>query len=479
MNPGEIGPNSAAVLVVDDDPDARELTALFVQSGGFRPLEASTGAQALTLTEEHQDSVELVILDIHMPGEDGLSVLGQLHQRYPALPVIMSTSSRDFEHAVAALRNGAYDYLVKPVQKESLLQAVHGALSRGQQSRELMARRALDQDTPVRATDAVFSSTAMRLVISTLERVRETSVPVMLLGESGTGKEVVSRWIHDSSRRAKEPFVAVNCAALPSELLESELFGHQQGAFTGAHRDKRGRFEEAHGGTLFLDEIGELEASAQAKLLRVLNDGRVSRVGGGGEVEVNARVVVATNRDLLEEVEAGRFRADLYYRLEVIAVQLPPLRERLEEIPPLADHLLHRFVDKEGLPQKRLSSSAIEALKEHPWPGNVRELENVLKRSALLSPQALIEAEHLVFGQNREVKPAFDADAWAGKAPVASIPDPPVEPSGDSSGPQGMDRARMLKALAETRGNVSAACRILGVGRSTFYRRAKQYGLPI
>ncbi len=320
--------------------------------------------------------------------------------------------------------------------------------------------------------EPVFVSRAMQGVLSIIDQVKDSSVPVMILGESGTGKEVVARELHRRGQRSDEPYVTVNCAAVPGDLADSELFGHEKGAFTGATAQRIGRFEEAGSGTLFLDEVGELELAIQAKLLRVLQENEIVRVGGS-LVNVSARVVVATHKDLSAELRAGRFRADLYHRLNVITIPVPPLRARMEEIPILAQHLLDRFTEDEGLPARHLTAEATAALVSHDWPGNVRELQNVLKRSVLLSNDTVLDRKNLVFhgasGMNLDALDPAAVNAVRESSPPLEAPT--IESFRNAQ------KEEMLSALSEARGNVSEAARKLNIGRATFYRRAKRFGI--
>ena len=322
-------------------------------------------------------------------------------------------------------------------------------------------------------TAPVFASRQMQAVLSIIEQIKDSSVPVMILGESGTGKEVVARELHRRGNRAHKPCVTVNCAAVPGQLADSELFGHEKGAFTGATAQRKGRFEEADGGTLFLDEVGELDVAIQAKLLRVLQEKEVVRVGGN-LIKVDARIIVATHKDLTAEVRAGRFREDLYHRLNVITIPVAPLRSRVDEIPELAQHLLDRFTESEGLPARTLTDAAIEALVAHHWTGNVRELQNVMKRSVLLSSAPVIDRPELVFHGASAMN--VDAIDPATVEAVRSESVPPPGPVSLESFRAGQ-KDEMLAALAKTGGNVSEAARRLGIGRATFYRRAKRFGI--
>ena len=468
----EVRDSAGLVLIVDDEADLRSMYRIILEGAGYDVIEAASVPEAEAfLRDPDRERPEAVLLDVMLGDDSGLDLLGDFRDSTHA-SVIVATASQRVEHAVFALKNGAFDYLSKPIGRDDLLLAVRNGVERGRMQRELTARRALDSsDDREQDGPAVFASLPMRLVRATLEKVRDRQVPVLVLGETGTGKEVVARWIHETGQRRTGPFVAINCAALPSELVESELFGHEPGAFTGADAQRAGRFEEASGGTLFLDEIGELALGVQAKLLRVLAEGRVTRLGGRA-VDVDTRIVAATNRDLSAEVAAGRFRQDLFYRLEVISVRLPPLRDRIEEIPALSEFLLRRFAQSEGLAERRLGADAVERLAAHQWPGNIRELENVLKRSCLLSEGPIVRAGDLVFSQPAETPSARTAET----PPLDSLASAPGQKIRDM--PKELAREAMVRALAETRGNVSAAARRLGIGRSTFYRHAKQVGLP-
>ncbi|MCK6546701.1 sigma-54 dependent transcriptional regulator [Myxococcota bacterium] len=526
--------DAGLVLVVDDDEQLRRLYKLYLEPAGYEVIEAATSKDALVILEEASGGVDAVVLDVHLGAESGLDFLKTALKEHPHLAIIVSTVSRTVEHAIFALKNGAFDYLVKPVVREDLLLSVRNAVQRGQMTRELSARRVLDPGALPADADFVFASPAMRAVVGVVDQVVDSSVPVMILGETGTGKEVIARRLHKRSRRRNAPFITVNCASIPKELTESELFGHEKGAFTGAVTRKAGRFEEAANGTILLDEIGELDPMVQAKLLRVLQENEITPVGGK-TIPMQARVVVATNRDLSEDIRTGRFRADLFYRLNVITLRLPPLRERREEIPLLAAHLLDKFVRTDGLPRRVLGEEALEALRAHPWYGNVRELENTLKRTALLCSKSTIGAVDLALaapetlGSSADVTPTRGAATTfaviPGGAAAAQGTAPTGAPSGPAPsapgaamiafggahgatlaaapsafggastlgglgalGPAGAEPVRKLeeyeaelmrRALAETRGNVAAAARRLGIGRSTFYRWAQRYNVPL
>jgi DNA-binding NtrC family response regulator len=490
------------VLVVDDEPVVRRVARGVLEADGHEVLEVASAAEARAVLEgEDAPPIDAVLLDVMMPGESGVTLLADLRERFPHLPIVMATASGDVHHVVAALRSRAFDYLLKPIAAADLRQTMRNAVARAQATRELAVRRLLDP-APLGTTKAVFAGPAMRAVLTILDQVKDSATPVLVLGESGTGKEVVARELHARGTRARGPFVAVNCAALPLSLVESELFGYEKGAFTGAVARKKGRFEEAAGGTLFLDEVGELDVSIQAKLLRVLQEREIPRLGGA-PIKSECRVVFATHRDLRADVRAGKFREDLYYRISVIVVRLPPLRERREELPFLAAHLLARIAEEEHVPTKHLTPEAMTALVARPLRGNVREVENILRRSVLLSPKTELDVSDLVFGEDDD--PADDpgaaatpvrrpgaASQAAGQAEQGHEPsadaararttdaDPEHEP--DEAGVRPLretEKHMMLRALAQTSGSVTEAARLLGIGRTTFYRRAKKFDLPL
>ena len=458
------------VLLVDDDREILDFYESVLRAAGFETYAAGSAEEARQeLRWERGLGIDAVLLDLRMPGESGLEFLRSSRPHLGEIPVVVATTSARVEDAVAALKLGAFDYLSKPIEVPDLVLTMTHAVERRQMIRELSVRRALDPADKLVDGDAVFASPAMRAVLGVVDQVADSAVPIMVLGESGTGKEVLARTLHRRSRRAERPFVAVNCAAIPTELVESELFGHEKGSFTGASSSRQGRFEQARGGTLLLDEVGDLDLSIQAKLLRVLQEKEFYRVGGSAPTRVeDVRVVVATHRDLDEEVRQGRFRQDLLYRLDVITIRLPPLRERREEIPVLVHHLLDRFVKAEGIARPRFSESAIRALQAQDWPGNVRELENVIKRTCLL-------------GRDEELTP--EMIRWESAVVPTSAPPASPAPSSETPGPvvrlKDLEAQMMMRALAETRGNVSEASRRLGISRATFYRKASRYGLPV
>jgi len=446
----------ARVLVCEDDRVARELLEEILRSEGYEVRALASGDEAMALAG--QEPFELVISDVRLgDGAGGMEVLASFQAAVPQTPIILITAFGDVTGAMAAIQKGAYDYVSKPFNVAELATTVRRALER---SRLLEENRALKARTKGEETphieSIVGSAPAMLDVYKMVARVAGTLSTVLVVGESGTGKELVARAIHTHSPRANKPFVAVNCTALTESLLESELFGHQKGAFTGAVSAKRGLFEEAQGGTLFLDEIGDVGPKMQAQLLRVLQEGEIRRVGGSDSVKVDVRVVAATNRELEDEVKAGRFREDLYFRINVVTIRLPPLRERPGDVPHLVDHFLAKYAARERRTFAGVAPATLALLKQHAWPGNVRELENVIERSLALSKDGVILPSDL---------PAELTGATAPGAPPRGegIAD-------DRPTLQELERRYIELVLHETGGNKKRAAEILGIDRRTLYR---------
>src|SRR5512136_1518149 len=380
------------VLVVDDEESVRWALTKALERAGYRVDLAADGPSGSSAAEN--SDVDLVLLDVRLPGRDGLAVLGDLRKRRPDLPVIMMTAYGTLQVAVEAMKQGAYDYIGKPFDVDEVLLVVGKALEAQALAREVSQLRQLTEDR-FDLGGIVGGSPAMQQIFKAVGKVAGTELTVLLRGESGTGKELIARAVHENSRRKGRSFVPVNCAAIPRELLESELFGHEKGAFTGAVAARRGRFEQAEGGTVFLDEIGDMDLSLQTKLLRVLQERRVERLGGEGSLPVDVRIVAATNQDLEAAVARRGFREDLFYRLNVVTIHLPPLRDRPEDIPGLTDHFLTAFAREQNAAPKVFSPEAMELMLAHAWPGNVRELENVVKRAAALTTTTLVLSDHL------------------------------------------------------------------------------------
>ena len=446
------------VWVVDDEPVIRELLNVIVSTAGYEVETFAGGAEVLACADPPPGAV---ILDLMMPEVDGVAVLKELKRRHPTLPVLILTAVNEVSRAVEVTKLGAYDYLVKPIDQERLKATLDRILSRGSLTDEAVPLKSEFGDR-FHVKNIIGSSAAMRRVYEQIEKVSDSDITVFISGESGTGKELVAKAIHYGSLRSDEPFIDVNCAAIPEGLQESELFGHEKGAFTGALATHPGKFEQAAGGTVFLDEIGEMSPSAQARLLRVLQERCLQRVGGTKTIDLDVRVISASNRDLESMVADGSFRQDLFYRLVVFPIDLPPLRYRREDIPLLVDH----FIDKHGRDAgKRVNGvepAAMEALKAHTWPGNVRELENVIHRSLLLADGSVIELDDLPSGLGSGTASPTEESS----APIS------VAMSLDE-----LEKAAIQKSLKRHGGNLSDVARQLGIGRSTLYRKLEQYGL--
>jgi DNA-binding NtrC family response regulator len=455
--------NEDLVVVIDDDPATRHTVSGWLSEVGHRVQSFADGrafAQA--------DLVPSVLfLDVDLgPGvESGLEVLSQLHRRLPDLPVIMITTENHPETVVEAMRAGAYDYLVKPLTRERIRTTVVRALERRGLAKDIARLQSELSERPAPFRNVVGQSPAIQELRRQVERVLESEVAVALFGESGTGKELVARAIHAHGRRRSGPFVAINCAAIPESLQESELFGHERGAFTGAVGVHQGRFEQANGGTLFLDEVGEMSPMTQATLLRTLQERTVRRVGGTHEVPVDVRVICATHRDLEREVRAGRFREDLFFRLVVYPIRVPALRERKADIPLLVAHFLRKYKDDVGRAVTSVSHDFLGAVDAHEWPGNVRELENVVHRAMLASDGGELTLAHLPpdLRERRALAGPGAADGARGGDPDEIVP------------MRELERRAIARALRATGGSVEKAARLLGIGRATLYRRLAAY----
>jgi two-component system, NtrC family, response regulator AtoC len=434
------------VAIVDDEPRLRRVLGMVLRRDGHE-VEEFEGGHALLASDAHFDCV---LTDLRMPGMDGLTLLGELKQRDPTVPVVVITAHGSIDSAVTAMKKGARDYLQKPLDNAACRSVVRRAIEHGKLHRENRYMRSQG----ALGLDVVAQSPAFLRVLNLARRAARSTATVLIQGDSGTGKELVARLVHIHSRRGQGPFVAVNCKAFASGVLESELFGHEKGAFTGASGARPGIFERASGGTLFLDEIGEIDADFQAKLLRVLQEGEVSRVGAQAPRKVDVRVVAATNRDLKAEVAAGRFREDLYFRLAVVPFRIPTLRERPEDVLPLARHFLDRCSREQGIPVDGWTDEVEGWIRRHDWPGNVRELRNTLERGVVLCEGTITLDDLLLEG-------------------------PPATRSGGTL-QDAMDEAateRIRSALAQTGGRKAEAAELLGVDRTTLYRLMRRLGL--
>lgn len=463
---------SALVLVVEDDPDTAALEKLWLENEG---LSVETFEDAESCLEALSLSVpDLICVDLDLPGMGGLEALERVLGRYPRLPVVILTATRDVEVVVRAIHRGAYDYLTKPIDRTRLTTTVRNALERSRMTRRLRELERVS-DGSDEYEGIVGRSLPMRRLFAALDHVSTSDIAVLVQGESGTGKELVARALHRQSGRAEAPFVAVNCAAIPEALMESEFFGHERGAFTGAQAVHRGYFEQADGGTLFLDEVAELAPPLQAKLLRALQERRFTRVGGTREIEVDFRLVAASHRDLWDEVQAQRFREDLYYRIAVFDLELPPLRERFGDVPLLTERLLRRLAPKRTI---EVSDEAMAMLAEHPFPGNVRELENALHRALVVCEDERIELHDLPRRVRSTIAPIRSGSKHATLPPPHMLSPRIAAPRAVSAGTlEEIERLALEQALRRHEGNVTAVVRELGIGRTTVYRKLKKYGL--
>ena len=445
---------SDKILIVDDEPSNRNILGQELTHEGYSVVAASDGREALKKVESSQP--DLIILDYMMPDLNGLDVLKELRRRENDTPVVMITAYGTMERAVEAMKEGAYDFITRPFEPDHIALVVRKALERQRLKRGV---EILSEEVEERYRLVVGESAAMKLAIELARKAASSNATVLLLGESGTGKEIFARAIHNWSERKDRPFIAINSVGLTKELLESELFGHEQGAFTGAHRRKTGRIELAHGGTIFFDEIGDVSAELQAKLLRFLQEREFERVGGITPISVDVRIIAATNRNLERLVKEGSFRADLFYRLNVVAINLPPLRERREDIDPLAKYFLRKHCAAIRTNITGISEEARRKLETYDWPGNVRELANVIERAVVLGSGPTVTLEDLP-----------SRIAAGGTAPASAT----------QTYREGLDAARrelLLKALATTHGNRSAAAKLLGLEAKYFLKLMKSLGI--
>jgi two-component system nitrogen regulation response regulator NtrX len=484
------------ILVVDDEPAIRDTMRMILDYEGYETVLAASGQEGLTIVE--REPPDLVFLDIKMPGIDGLEVLGRIRSTNDTVPVVMVSAHGSASTALEAGRLGAFRFIEKPLSKDYVLDAVREGLELGNLRKEnrqlrsvLDARHQLIGDSP-----------ALRTIMDQVRRAAPTNATVLLLGESGVGKELVARAIFRHSQRSRERFVEVNCAAIPEELIESELFGHERGSFTGATEKQVGKFEQADGGTIFLDEVGDMSAKTQAKVLRVLQEGEVERIGSAKTIKVDVRVIAATNKDLEQEIAEGRFRDDLYFRLSVIPIYVPPLRERVEDIPALVQHFTQMFSQTNGRRPPRFSPGAIHALMQARWRGNIRELRNVVERLLIMSERELIEADDVAMfargvgranGAGATVSPAAVVLPAASMAvapdegvqpppavaaPVPSpVPTPPPMPATLREFKEVSERAFLLEKLREHGWNISKTAEVIDTPRSNLYKKLEQYNI--
>ncbi len=447
------------VLIVEDEKSMGDMLMTDFRLRGFESKWCANADKALVALK--QSGYDVVLTDINMPGSSGLQLCNQITSDYPDLPVVVMTAFGSMETAISAIRAGAYDFVTKPIEMELLGLTINRAV-RQRRLHDQVKRLREQASRPEQFGDLIGESPAMLELYAQLERIADSETSILLTGESGTGKELVARTIHQKSRRADQPFVAVNCGALPEALLESELFGHVKGAFTDARADRKGLFAEAHGGTLFLDEIGEMPVPMQVKLLRALEENTVRPVGGNQEVKIDVRLLSATNRDLATAIEEDRFREDLYYRINVIQLELPPLRSRGTDVLKIGGHFVDQFAKRAGKNISGISEAAAQRLLDYSWPGNIRELRNAMERAVTLTAHEQIVVEDLSEKIRNFESRQFLVD---GTDPAQLLPMEEIE------------RRYILHVLDSVEGNKSTAARILGLDRKTLYRKVKQYGV--
>ncbi len=440
----------ARVLVVDDEPMVCLALTNWLEEENYFAQAVEDGPQAVKAVRE--ENWDIVLLDLRMPGMDGMEVLKQVKEIAPQTVVIMMTAYASIPGAVQAMQEGAYDYIVKPLDVDQLTLMLKRIVEHQQLITEniLLRKRLTEQ---YEYEDIIGRSEAMQEVFSMIKAVTDTNATVLITGETGTGKELVARAIHSNSSQRYGPFVATSCGALPETLLESELFGYEKGAFTGADRTKKGRFELAHGGTLFLDEVGDISMKTQIRLLRVLQEKSFSRLGGTEQIKVDVRLVSATNRDLVAAIEEGSFRSDLYYRLNVVSIQLPPLRERIDDVPLLAAHFINKYNVEFNKKFDRVDRKAMDLMMDYHWPGNVRELENVIERALVIDQGPQMMVKHL---------------------PFCNIESPLTE---EPRSLQEVERSHIEKMLQRNDWNIAKTARLLNIDRSTLHKKIKKFGL--
>jgi two-component system response regulator AtoC len=476
--------DARSVLIVDDDAQIRSLLTDLLKSNGYRANVAKTGAEAAAQVAKERP--DLVLMDIKLPDKDGIEVLRQLKRQHAELEVMVMTAFGGSSTAIKAMEEGAYDYITKPFEIDDLLATLRRVFEHADMASEVSALRLELGKSAAERERIVGASKPMLEVYKLIGKVAGSDATVLISGESGTGKELVAEALHRASKRNPFPLIKVSCAALPETLLETELFGHEKGSFTGAMTMRRGRFESANKGTIFLDEIGEMTLGTQTKLLRILQEREFERIGSNLPIKVDIRVIAATNRDLAEEVESSRFREDLYYRLNVIHIHMPPLRERMEDLPLLVEHFLAKYRWSPDAIPTTISEEALADLTKHDWPGNVRELENAVERAVVLSRGALITPEHLPrLGQTtvRARRKEKVVVGTGGLAESEADTNGATPPSADANGASlkeavaELEKRLIADALERNAGNRSKAADELGIYRRLLYAKIKEYGL--
>jgi two-component system nitrogen regulation response regulator NtrX len=445
------------ILIVDDEESICQTLGGILKDEGYEVVTAGSGEEALRILEEEQPN--LVLLDIWLPGMDGIETLKAIKAAHPQLQVVMMSGHGTIETAVKATKLGAFDFIEKPLSLEKVILVVNHAFDFVRLEEEnILLRQKVSHEYELTGMSGPIQD--LKEVISI---VAPTNAWILIMGENGTGKELVARSIHRQSRRSQKPFVEVNCAAIPEDLIESELFGHEKGAFTGATAKKRGKFDLANEGTIFLDEVADMSLKAQAKVLRILQEKKFERVGGNRLIPTDVRVLAATNKDLEKEMEEGRFRQDLYYRLNVIPLRIPPLRDRKEDIPLLVDRFLKDFAQKEGDTEKSVTDEVIACLMKHNWPGNVRELKNCIERLIIMTPSGLIsKCDFTPLGDER---------------PQVAVPEPGIVSDSFRTAKQDFERQYIMRKLREFEGNISRTAEAIGLERSNLHKKIRGYGL--
>ncbi|MBU0575633.1 MAG: sigma-54 dependent transcriptional regulator [Proteobacteria bacterium] len=448
------------ILIVDDEESICQTLEGILADEGYETVAAGSGEEALRVVEEELPN--LVLLDIWLPGMDGIDVLKAIKGSYPQVQVVMMSGHGTIETAVKATKLGAFDFIEKPLSLEKVILAVNNALAlAGLEEENLLLKQKVRHEYELTGNSGPIQELKEMIGI-----VAPTNAWILIMGDNGTGKELVARSLHRQSRRAQKPFIEVNCAAIPEDLIESELFGHERGAFTGATAKKRGKFDLANEGTIFLDEVADMSLKAQAKVLRILQEKKFERVGGSRLIPTDVRVLAATNKDLEKEMEAGRFRQDLFYRLNVIPLRIPPLRDRKEDIPLLIDRFLKDFAFKEGETEKRITDEVMAVLMRHDWPGNVRELKNIIERLIITTPATVIS--------KGDIPPLFEER----KAEAAAL-EPDITSDSFRGAKQDFERQYIIRKLQEFDGNISRTAEAIGLERSHLHKKIKGYGLEV
>jgi two-component system, NtrC family, nitrogen regulation response regulator NtrX len=452
------------ILIVDDEESIRAALGGVLEDEGYRTLFAVDGEEALAVAR--QEAPDLVLLDIWMPRLDGLETLQRLKELYPELVVIMMSGHGTIETAVRSTKLGAYDFIEKPLSLEKVTIAVNNALGVNRLREENASLRGM----VLKEHEMIGNSPAMRKLLEQIRLVAPTNASVLITGENGTGKELVARSVHYHSQRRDKPFIEINCAAIPEELIESELFGHERGAFTGAVAQKRGKFDLADGGTIFLDEIGDMSLKTQAKVLRILQERKFERVGGTRTVEVDVRIIAATNKILVDEIRAGNFREDLFYRLNVVPFTVPPLRERRDDIPQLIGHFLDLFCRREGGERKVITPEAMALMRNYDWPGNVRELKNIIERLVIMTPGGTIACKHV---------PGYISAGEPPREMVVGKAGSGVEFTSLREAREEFEKEFIIQKLEENDWNITKTAEAIELERSNLHRKIKSYGIDL